>query len=219
MTFPENPSAENPQEQHHEPTSSRVVKSLSGLALGGLFFAGGAVANHYLFEDHQPAPLTASMLEASLNNTGGVDKATVEVGYQIPVTQPNDENAVAIINPIKLDTNTYAYVADTSASDGVHIKTIKFDGPLPVADIGGHSKEYPHEVITPLAKVYTDYTVGTNTDVMSRYYSVIMGTQSGDTANLNIIPNGAPPDSVQEIKNQQQGEIAMASVGELAGGK
>ncbi|HSX08270.1 MAG TPA: hypothetical protein VLG11_05235 [Candidatus Saccharimonadales bacterium] len=222
MTFPENPLPQQPTEQnterHREPAPRWVVKGAGAVAVGALMFTAGAVADHYGFSHDRPLGPSAASIEAGLNSDAHVvDDVTVEVGYELPFEHNGPDGAIALFNPIKMGDGLYAYISEIPQSGKVTVGTVHYDGPLVQTFEGGHSKAYPHEIVTPLAEVYNTYSMGGSPGgARTRYYSVIMGDLSGDTSQFNVVPSGVSPAEADGIIAQQQGEIAASRAGELA---
>lgn len=186
-----------------EPEQVRLPRWFTrGTLTGSLLFMSGLVVGIETthVDADQFIPESAHGLAFDLSESDHVaEAARVKVGYEIPLTNSPVEGAVAIYNPIDLGDHTYGYIAPETNSDEVVIGTVEYHGPLHPARIGDHYAANSHDVISPLALVYNEYTRLDNGDP-ARNYRVIMGEQSGNTYGLTTA---------------QLDEIAQSSVGEL----
>ena len=185
------------EKQAQQPSNkpNRLKRGIFGSTLAGLALlaAGCGVSIKSSDKPNSMSPSIETIAKELNSTSHTASNVTIEQGYDVPLQHSKPNQPIAAENPIKLSPNTYAYVSAVSNSGKVSLRSVSFNGSLlPVASDNeyAYSKEYYHEVTSPITVVYDTYPSSDKTTT-SRYYYVTEGDISGNTTNFVKIPPGA----------------------------
>lgn len=211
----------NQTKQRERFINSRPMIAIGGIALtASLLVAGIETTPAHTGEVHTQN--SASAIVKALNENKVAKNVVVELGYLIPIKYDKKSTNVqpmAIINPIKLGKDTYAYIVDDPTdsvqSEKIKLHTIHYDKPLQLMAAPKdypQSKEFSQEIVTSIASVY--YPGTTSTGSPNYFNWVTIGDKSGDVLKLtNTSPGGNSAVVNSEIKQQV---FSMPYVGSIS---
>lgn len=165
--------------------------------------------------DTRPAA-TERSIEKGLNSEDQIARdVVVMVGYELPYYDESIGRTMLVRNPIKFDANTYGYFRPIPESGVVDVVKIDSDNTLALREVLGHTKLYPHEVMTNVSKVFNEYvTPMGDTD---RVTWVVMGDHPGDADDLLDAYPAPKGGSELVYENNLLFELSSAGVGQIVG--
>jgi hypothetical protein len=199
--------------------NSKALKAITGIALtASLVGMESEIAS--AGEVHTQS--SAKAIAKELNENKVAKNVVVELGYQIPVKydkNSTDTQPMAIMNPIKLSKDTYAYIVDNPTdsvqAQKVELHTVHYDKPLqlmqPSKDYP-QSKEFSQEIVTSIASVY--YQGSTSTGSPNYFNWVTIGDKSGNV--LKLTNTSAPSNSAAGSAEIEQQIVSMPYVGSMS---